>query len=148
MDVRDAVEADASALATLGDAPQESLRNAIHDRTVRVAEEPSAGTDGEGSEDGEDEESTTITGFVGFDARDGTVYVTQFGGSRAACELLLEEPVRFAEHEGMDVEVVVTATDETMRAAVEAVGFEKKGSGPMFDGERTVRYRLKPEPGS
>jgi hypothetical protein len=143
MDVRDAVEADASALATLGDAPQESLRNAIHDRTVRVAEESSAGVDGEG--DGEEnEENTAITGFVGFDARDGTVYVTQFGGSRAACELLLGEPVRFAEREGMDVEVVVTATDETMRAAVEAVGFEKTGSGPMFDGERTVRYRLRP----
>lgn len=135
MNVRDAVEADADALAALAAVPEESLRNAIHDRTVRVAEEPSGEVGGE---------DTTVTGFVGFDARNDTVYVTQFGGSREACERLLEEPIRFATREGMQVDVVVTAADETMRAAVEAVGFEKKGSGPMFEGERTVRYRLTP----
>jgi hypothetical protein len=50
MDVRDAVEADARALAALADAPADVMRNLVHDRTVRVAvagDGPvTAGTDG------------------------------------------------------------------------------------------------------
>lgn len=160
MNVRDAVERDADALATLADLPPDVIRNTIHDRTVRVAER--AGSDdgddavgptggetvsGESEGDGDGEtgrDGPELTGFVGFDARNDTVHVTQFAGARDACERLLQEPVRFAKNEGMRVEVVVTATEEEMRAAVEAVGFEKHGSGPMFEGERTVRYRLTP----
>jgi hypothetical protein len=161
MNVRDAVERDADALATLTDLPPDVIRNTIHDRTVRVAEptgsddgeegEPTGGeTDSNESEVGDNgdgevgRDATELTGFVSFDARDDTVHVTQFAGERDACERLLQEPVRFARNEGMRVEVVVTASEEEMRAAVEAVGFEKHGSGPMFEGERTVRYRLTP----
>ncbi|SEO60697.1 hypothetical protein SAMN04487948_103461 [Halogranum amylolyticum] len=141
MNVRDAVEDDADALAALADLPPDAMRTVIHDRTVRVGELPSAE---DGDEGGAESEAPEPRGFVSFDVRDNVVHVTQFGGPRDACERLLEEPVRFAENEGMDVEVVVTANDESMRAAVEAVGFEKKGSGPMFEGQRTVRYRLTP----
>ncbi|MFB6133873.1 MAG: hypothetical protein ABEJ55_02685 [Halanaeroarchaeum sp.] len=127
MEVRDAVEADAEALAELVDGPQDVLRNLIHDRTVRVATE--------------DDE---VVAFVSFDARPGTVYVTQLGGDPEACERLLEEPVRFAESEGMTVEVLVVARDEDVGAAVSNHGFEKVGKGPQFDGEPTVRYRREP----
>ncbi|WP_216824867.1 hypothetical protein [Salinigranum rubrum] len=37
MEVRDAVEADAEALAAIVDAPADVMRNVVHDRTVRVA---------------------------------------------------------------------------------------------------------------
>lgn len=138
MDVRDAVETDAEKLAALADIPVDAVRNVIHDRTVRVAEQrTNRGV-------GEQGDETSLVGFVSFEAQDGVVHVTQFGGPRDVCERLLSEPIRFAQSERMRVEVLVTADDDAMRAAVEAVGFEKKGSGPMFDGERTVRYRLTP----
>lgn len=138
--VRDAVESDADGLAALTDLPADVIRNSIHDRAVSVAERLSEG------ESAEDDGESDLQGFVSFDARDGVVHVTQFGGSPDACERLLDEPVRFASKEGMNVEIVVTASDDAMRTAVEAVGFEKRGSGPMFEGERTVRYHHSPEP--
>jgi hypothetical protein len=139
MEVRDAVEADADALAALADAPADVMRNLVHDRTVRVAEaDDAAGGEATDSEEG-------LAGFVSFDARDRTVHVTQLGGSRAACERLLAEPVRFARREGMDVECLVPADDEAVRGAVEAVGFADVGAGPRFEGRGTVRYRLDPD---
>ena len=127
MEVRDAVEADADPLYELSGAPRDVLRNLIHDRTVRVAE-----ADGE------------LRGFVSFDARPGTVYVTQIGGETAAVERLLREPVRFAEHESMSVELLVADGDDGLRAAAEAVDFEEVGPGPRFDEVQTVRYRYEP----
>jgi len=125
MQIRDAVEADAGRLADLTDAPRDVMRNLIHDRTVRVAED--------------DEE---IVGFVSFDARAETVHVTQIEGSTDACERLLEEPIGFAEREGMAVELLVPESSETVREAVLDVGFDEEGTGPTFDGTPTVRYRL------
>lgn len=151
MNVRDAVEADTTALATLADVPPVVIRNVIHDRTVRVAERtPDERT--EEDDDAAKAESTDVAeegptdplGFVSFDARDGVVHVTQFGGPRDVCERLLSEPIRFAEIEEMQVEVLVIVDDDEMRTAVETVGFEEEGGGPMFEGEQTVRYRLKP----
>jgi len=187
MRVRDAVEADAGALARIADAPRDVMRNLVHDRAVRVAVEVGegdggadneAGTDerddgagdetgaderdgeagdetgaderddGDGDETGADERDgradERIRGFVSFDARNGTVHVTQFGGARDACERVLAEPRRFAEREGMDVEVVVQADDDELRAAAEAAGFERAGAGPRFQGSETVRFRLDP----
>jgi len=126
-EVRDGVEADAEALATIEDVPTDVIRNLVHDRTVRVAE-----VDGD------------PVGFVSFDARDGTVHVTQVGGSTDACERLLAEPVRFAAREGMAVELLVPVDDGTVRDAAERAGFEEDGEGPPFGGTRTVRYRLAP----
>lgn len=139
MEVRDAIEADAESLAAIADAPIDVMRNVVHDRTVRVAvrdqtaADPNADTVDTG---------TDIAGFVSFDARDGTVHVTQFGGTRQACEKLLEEPLRFAAAEGMDVELLIADGDESMQAAAEAAGFESAGGGPRFAGEPTVRYRV------
>ena len=127
MEVREAVEADAEALARLADGPQDVLRNVVHDRTVRVAET--------------DEE---IVAFVSFDARPGTVYVTQLKGCAEACERLLEEPVRFARSEGMTVELLVAADDDAARSAADSAGFDREGNGPRFDGVDTVRFRLDP----
>lgn len=153
--VRDAGEEDAEALAAIVDLPPDVLRNVVHDRTVRVAErasggeaaDPNADVDASGGEAADSEaesEPASVVGFVSFDVRDGFVHVTQFGGSREACERLLAEPIRYAAKEDLGVEVLVVAADEEMRAAAEAVGFEKKGSGPMFEGERTTRYRAFP----
>lgn len=129
MDVRDAVEADADRLAELTETPTDVMRNLVHDRTVRVAEE--------------DEE---VLGFVSFDARRGTVHVTQLEGTVDAEERLLEEPCRFARNEGMLVEMLVTGEDDDLQTIAEAAGFENQGTGPVFDGMPTVRYRLGADP--
>jgi len=128
MEVRDAVEGDAEALADMADGPRDVLRNLIHDRTVRIAIE--------------DDDPVA---FVSFDARPGTVYVTQIGGEPVACGRLLEEPVRFARREGMDVELLVADGEEAIREAVTGSGFEEVGPGPRFEGVPTVRYRRDPE---
>lgn len=142
MEVRDAVEEDAEVLAAIADAPRDAMRNLIHDRTVRVAaaDRTSVGP----NVDADAPETPDIEGFVSFDVRDGTVHVTQFGGSADACERLLAEPVRFAATEGMDVELIVLADDDELRAAAESAGFEKQGAGPTFRGDQTVRYRTRP----
>jgi hypothetical protein len=144
MRVRDAVEADAEALAAVGDAPRDVMRNLVHDRTVRVAVrtggDPGPHADAS-AEPGGDEE---VLGFVSFDARSGTVHVTQLGGSVQACERLLGEPIRFAAGEGMDVELLLGVGEEDIRAAAERVGFDAVGDGPRFDGQATVRYRFEP----
>ena len=160
MRVRDAVEEDGEALGELADAPAEVMRNVVHDRTVRVAEREDDASgekpDGENSTDGStdestDDESTTdestgdrpeIVGFVGFDAMPGTVRVTYLRGSRAARERLLEEPVRFARKEGMAVEALVPESEAETREVVEDAGFRRVGTGPRFDGSRTIEYRL------
>jgi hypothetical protein len=141
MEVRDAVESDAEALAAIADAPADVMRNVIHDRTTRIAERRRPETDPNVDTEVSDEE---VLGFVSFDARDRTVHVTQLGGSVEACERLLGEPIRFAANEGMDVELLVPADDETGRTAADRTGFTKQGPGPMFQGTRTVRYRLTP----
>lgn len=127
MHVRDAVEADAGALAALAGSPTDVMRNLVHDRTVRVA-------------DGEDD----LVGFVSFDAGRQTVHVTQIAGTDAAVERLLGEPRRFAVNEEMGVELLIEAADERLRTIAEAVGFEDEGIGPRFGGTPTVRYRLDP----
>ena len=128
MDVRDAVEADAERLASLTEAPRDVMRNLVHDRTVRVAED--------------DEE---IVGFVSFDAREDTVHVTQLGGDPETYETLLEEPIAFARTEEMAVELLAPADESALGDAALATGFEAAGSGPSFGGEPTTRYRLEPE---
>jgi hypothetical protein len=125
MDVRDAVEADAGRLAALTDAPADVMRNLVHDRTVRVAER--------------DEE---IVGFVSYDARKGTVHVTQMEGDPAAYERLLEEPIRFARTEGMAVELLAPENEPHLRKAAVAAGFEDVGRGPRFEGQPTIRLRM------
>lgn len=128
MEVREAVEADAGRMAELTEAPTDVMRNLVHDRTVRIA------VDGD-----------EVLGFVSFDARQNTVHVTQFEGSREACERLLEEPVRFARNEGMNVELLVPEDEETLHEAVKAAAFQREGQGPTFDGIGTIRYRLDPD---
>ncbi|WP_324664975.1 hypothetical protein [Haloarcula sediminis] len=129
MEIRDAVEADAGRLAELADSPPDVMRNLVHDRTVRVA-----------TESEED-----VVGFVSYDAKQGTVHVTQLAGSTEVCERLLKEPITFAQRERMAVELLVPADESEVEAAVEATGFTDSGSGPKFAGESTVRYRLEPE---
>ena len=127
MNVRDAVEADAERLAALTDAPTDVMRNLVHDRTVRVAEA-----------------DETVEGFVSYDAEGSTVHVTQLEGSAELCERLLAEPSRFADREGMEVELLAMASDDAVKTAAERAAFERCGPGPRFDGDRTVRYRWEP----
>ena len=127
MEVRDAVEEDADALASLVDGPRDVLRNVIHDRTVRVAEA-----------------DDRIVAFLSFDARPGTVYVTQIGGDPEAVDRLMEEPKRFAAGEDMTVEVLVEEDDEELIDVVVEAGFSRVGRGPRFDDVSTVRYRYTP----
>jgi hypothetical protein len=126
MEMRDAIEADAGRLASLTDAPRDVMRNLVHDRTVRVIED-------EGD----------IRGFVSYDAREQTVYVTQLeGDDDDVYAELLAEPVRFAQTEQMAVELLVPETESGIREAASAAGFRQTGGGPRFDGESTTRYRI------
>jgi len=131
MDVRDAVEADAERLGELAETPEDVMRNLVHDRTVRVATVAA-------------DDADSIAGFVSFDAREGTVHVTQLAGDGEACTRLLDEPVGFAEREGMAVELLVPDDRDEIRTAAEAAEFQERGSGPRFDGTPTTRYRLEP----
>jgi hypothetical protein len=136
MDMRDAVEADADRLAELTGQPSDVMRNLVHDRTVRVAVEP----DDDGGEEGGD----YVVGFVSYDAQNGAVHITQFEGTLEACELLLDEPLRFARGEGMPVELLLAENNDEQRDLAEAAGFRNEGRGPTFDGMPTVRYRHEP----
>lgn len=147
MKIREAVEGDAPALATLTDAPPTVLRNVIHDRSVRLLVEDD--DEGTWATDEQDADAATsegplgeVHGFVSFDVRDGVVHVTQFGGDRAACERLLAEPMRFARSEGFPVEALVGGDDDALREALEATGFQHVGQGPAFGGGQTDRYRF------
>lgn len=145
MNVRDALEADADALAAIADAPTDVMRNLVHDRTVRVAEDGTHDPNADVSAsqyDGSDPED--LLGFISFDAREETVHVTQLDGTSEACKRLLAEPVRFAERESMAVEVLVSHDTDSIEAAAEELGFERQGRGPRFDGSPTVRFRLEP----
>ncbi|RQG93217.1 hypothetical protein EA462_03215 [Natrarchaeobius halalkaliphilus] len=145
MNVRDALEADADALAAIADSPTDVMRNLVHDRTVRVAEDGSHDPNADVSSsqyDGSNPED--LLGFISFDAREDTVHVTQIGGTEAACEQLLAEPVRFAERESMAVEMLVATDTDSIRDAAEELGFTRQGTGPRFDGARTDRFRLEP----
>ena len=125
MKLRDAIEADAGRLAALTDAPRDVMRNLVHDRTVRVIE---------------DEDK--IRGFVSYDARQETVYITQLEGDAESYPKLLAEPIRFAKAEGMAVELLVPENTPERREAAMDAGFEQTGTGPRFDGEVTIRYRI------
>jgi hypothetical protein len=124
MELRDALEADASRLASLTDTPRDVMRNLVHDRTVRIAER-----------------DDDIVGFVSYDARDQTIHVTQLEGKASIYEQLLEEPLRFARSEGMAVELLVLETESEIQSVADEMGFERDGPGPRFEGEPTVRYR-------
>ena len=146
MQVRDAREADADALAAIADAPTDVMRNLVHDRTVRVAEpqgndpDPSETGDRYGRSDPDD-----ILGFVSFDARRDTVYVTQLRGSPDACDRLLEEPIGFARGESMAVELLMPASLSELIDVAAGRGFIEEAIGPRFEGEQTVRLRWEPE---
>ncbi|MGZ0747054.1 hypothetical protein [Haloparvum sp. AD34] len=151
MHVRDAVEADAAAIASLADQPTAAARNLVHDRSVRVGVAEAA--DDPGPVPDSDPEPTPsapvepedLLGFVAFDAEPDAVHVTGFGGTQAAVEELLGEPIRFAAREGMVVEALVEADETDRRSAIEGAGFEDVGAGPQFDGSPTRRYQLDPE---
>ncbi|WP_302082074.1 hypothetical protein [Salinibaculum rarum] len=125
MEVRDAVEADAGRLAALTEAPRDVMRNLVHDRTVRVAER--------------DDE---IVGFVSYDAREQTVHVTQLEGDRDCFDRLLEEPLSFADAEGMAAELLAPDDESAVHDAAHEAGFEDAGPGPRFEGDPTTRFRL------
>jgi hypothetical protein len=144
MRVRDAVEEDGEVLGELADAPAEVMRNVVHDRTVRVAEQSDDGESAELDGDEDDGDGTEVVGFVGFDAMPGTVRVTYLRGGREARERLLKEPVRFARKEGMNVEVLVPESEQETKEVVEDAGFRQTGTGPRFEESRTLEYRLDP----
>ncbi|WP_458188796.1 hypothetical protein [Haladaptatus sp. NG-WS-4] len=125
MHVRDAMESDGGRLAELADVPTEVMSNVVHDRTVCVAES-----------------NEKIQGFVGFDAYKDTVHVTHLFGSESACERLLDEPIRFAENEEMTVEMLLPEAETDTADVAEDVGFEHLGSGPRFEDQQTLRFRL------
>ena len=149
MRLRDAVEDDREALGELADAPAEVMANVVHDRTVRVAEREAddgeqSDESGETGETDKTDDESDVVGFVGFDAMPGTVRVTYLRGTRAARERLLEEPVRFARKEGMSVEALVPESEKETKEVVEAAGFRQTGTGPRFEGSRTLEYQFEP----
>jgi len=141
MQVRDAVEDDAAAMAAIADAPQDVMRNLVHDRTVRVAEPDIVDEDPNEDAGARDPQ---LLGFVSFDAKQDAVHVTQLDGTNEACERLLSEPVRFADREAMAVELLVPEAQDGVADAARNQGFADVGPGPRFEGVPTTRYRLEP----
>lgn len=135
MRIRDALESDAEALAVETGRPANVLVDTIHDRTVRVAID-------DGDADCGVDAPASLDGFVAFDVRGGTVHVTDFAGTPHALERLIEEPKRFAEREGMDVEALVVDGEQRRAGALSDAGFVAVGPGPRFDGDATTRFRL------
>lgn len=124
---RDATAEDADAVAALAGGDIDAGR-LIRDRSVRVAER----------DDGD------LAAFVAFDAWRGAVHVTRFGGDLDDVRALLAAPRAFARRESLPVEVVVPADEDAVQDAFADEGFEDAGAGPMFEGERTRRYRWTP----
>lgn len=123
MEVREATPGDAPRIESLvaGDLDADRL---VRDRRVIVAE-------------AEDE----LEGFLSYDTWNGTVHLSTLVGDRRVVDALLDEPRRFAEREGLPMEIIVPQGDDGLRAAVEAAGFEDHGEGPIFEGEASRRYR-------
>ncbi len=149
MEVRDAVEADADAMAAVADAPTDAMRGLVHDRTVRVAvasdgESGTQETGESGLRDVAGDHADDLLGFVSYDAVRDAVHVTQLAGEPAALDRLLEEPVGFARREGMAVELVVPDDETATRDAADRAGFDAVGPGPSFAGQETTTYRLEP----
>lgn len=142
MEIRDAVEADVPALAALTDVPPTALRNLIHQRSVRILVDDDDAVDWDSEQSNGDATPEGVHAFISFDVRDGVVHVTQFGGDSNAGERLLAEPLRFARSEGLPVQALVSDDDDALRAALDAVGFERVGSGPDFRGAPTERYQF------
>ena|SRR6056297_3462104 len=127
MHVRDATAEDADAVTQLASADVDADR-LVRDRSVRVAV------------DGNDD----VVGFLAYDTWRGSVHVTRFGGDEDTVDELLAAPRQFASRESLPVEMVVPESDDTVGGLLEDEGFEETGAGPMFDGERTRRYRWTP----
>jgi len=127
MHVRDATAEDAAAVTELASADVDADR-LVRDRSVRVAV------------DGNDE----VVGFLAYDTWRGSVHVTRFGGDEDAVDDLLGAPRQFASRESLPLEMVVPASDDVVARLLRDEGFEETGAGPMFDGERTRRYRWTP----
>lgn len=126
MHVRDATAEDADAVAALAGDEVDAGR-LIRDRSVLVGEE--------------DDE---VVGFVAFDTWRDAVHVTRFDGEPDAIRDLLDSPREFATRESLPVEMVVPEAEERVRELLSGEGFEDSGPGPMFEGERTRRFRWTP----
>ena len=135
MEVRDAVEDDAARMAELTGAPASVMRELVHDRSTRVATVES-GTEA-GANGG-------LAGVVSFDARPDAIHVTRLTGTDEAVSRLLDEPIRFARREDMAVEVLIEVERTDLQEAVSEAGFERVESGPRFEGQETVAFRLDP----
>lgn len=123
MEVREGVPDDADAIESRSTTDLDASRLLV-DRRVIVAEN-------EGK----------VVGFCAYEAWDGTVHVSAINGEPSVVERLLEEPRRFAEREGLPIEIVVPESDEEVSEAVDEAGFDPVGPGPRFAGEPTRRYR-------
>lgn len=124
---REAGPDDAAAVATLLGLPEAATDRLLRARTVRLAvrdDEP--------------------VGCLAYDVHGGAVQVTRLGGDPTVLEALLAAPLRLARVEGLPVEVLVPAAEAAVVDTVTDAGFEAAGSGPVFQGAPTTRYRREP----
>jgi hypothetical protein len=157
---REATPADAATVASILDVDRRAAERLCRDRAVRIAvesggDEPAEprsdrtrtgsgnerdeGTDG----DPDPDPDPNARAVLAYEVRSDAVHVARLAGSNRGVEALLAEPERFADAEGLPVEAVTPAADEDTRSALATAGFEEVGEGPRFEGDRTVRYRLR-----
>lgn len=131
MHVREATPADAPAIEALvsGDLDADRL---VRDRRVIVAQS---------GDPTQDDQGGNIEGVLSYDTFRETVHVSTLVGDSEVVTALLVEPRRFAERESLPIEIVVPASDNALREAVENGGFEAVGDGPSFEGSPSKRYR-------
>lgn len=123
MNVREASEEDAAAIGELVDADIDVDR-LLRERMVVLAE-----TDDD------------IVGVLSYEVWADTVHVSTVVGEPSVVDELLDPPRRFADSEGMPIEIVVPDHDDSLRTVVTESGFDVVGRGPEFGGTPTHRYR-------
>lgn len=123
MNVREASEDDAAAIGELVDADIDVDR-LLRERMVVLAEA-----------------DDDIVGVLSYEVWADTVHVSTMVGEPSVVEELLRPARRFADSEGMPIEIVVPDHDDSLQTVVAESGFDVVGRGPEFDGTPTHRYR-------
>ncbi len=148
--IRDATEEDAERIAEIAseDVLDESLsvdsvKDMVHDRSIKVAE-----TKVEAEDEDKDESKDEVIGYVSYEVRPDTesVVIHHLGvgdGEDDTLRVLLDEPLEVADDEDVSVRVAVAESGASLREALEERGFEVVEMR-RFSGENLLVYEFTP----
>ncbi|XGI83069.1 hypothetical protein ACEU6E_07240 [Halorutilales archaeon Cl-col2-1] len=150
--IRDATEEDAERIAEIAseDVLDESLsvdsvKDMVHDRSIKVAETK---VEAEDEDEDKDESKDEVIGYVSYEVRPDTesVVIHHLGvgdGEDDTLRVLLDEPLEVADDEDAPVRVAVAESGASLREALEERGFEVVEMR-RFSGENLLVYEFTP----